>query len=133
MREEEKNEQKQEQIAPRLQEGPAGSLAVTLGHMPSAAAGWPASSTWAGFLSPVNHSLVFRFSNCVPEMYMRGTASPLEGRLQFFSLLHVGLPCIILFGIHKRVPLRNNSNTSLKITKYLEITGVQELSGSVFF
>ena len=49
MREEEKNEQKQEQIAPRLQEGPAGSLAVTLGHMPSAAAGWPASSTWAGF------------------------------------------------------------------------------------
>lgn len=41
MREEEKNEQKQEQIAPRLQEGPAGSLAVTLGHMPSAAAGWP--------------------------------------------------------------------------------------------
>lgn len=40
MREEEENEQKQEQTAPCLQEGPAGSFAVTLGHMPSAAAGW---------------------------------------------------------------------------------------------
>lgn len=132
MREEEENEQKQEQIAPCLQEGPTGSFAVTLGHMPSAA-GWLASSTWAGFLLPVNHSLVLRFSNCVPEMCRRGTASPLEGCLQFFSLLHAGLPCIILFGKHQRVPLRNNSNTSLKITKYLEITGVQELCGSVFF
>lgn len=94
---------------------------------------WLASSTWAGFLLPVNHSLVLRFSNCVPEMCRRGTASPLEGCLQFFSLLHAGLPCIILFGKHKRVPVRNNSNTSLKITKYLEITGVQEFCGSVFF
>ena len=122
-----------------------GSLSVTLGRVPSATcyfqrclgftAHWPACSKWAGFFPPVNHSLVLRFSNCAPEMCRdcwRGAAFWSEGRLKFLSLLHVGLPGKILFGKHKRVPPRNNSNTIMKITQYLQISGLQELCDNVF-